>query len=107
MKPTLYITRPLPEDVVSGVRGHFEVTVRAETDPMSVVECVEVMGAYDAVLPTLRDPLNAETLEQVAEPKAKILANFGVGYNHIDVTAAEAKGMVVTNTPGAVTSMWL
>ena len=103
MKPTLYITRPLPEDVVSGVRGHFEVTVRAETDPMSVVECVEVMGAYEAVLPTLRDPLSAETLAQVAKPKAKILANFGVGYNHIDVTAAEAKGMVVTNTPGAVT----
>lgn len=103
MKPTLYITRPLPEDVVSAVRGHFEVTVRAETDPMSVAECVEVMGAYDAVLPTLRDPLNAETLSQVAAPKAKILANFGVGYNHIDVAAAESKGMVVTNTPGAVT----
>ena len=103
MKPTLYITRPLPEDVVSAVRRHFEVTVRAETDPMSEVECVEVMKAYDAVLPTLRDPLNADTLAAVEVPKAKILANFGVGYNHIDVAAAEAKGMVVTNTPGAVT----
>ena len=103
MKPTLYITRPLPENVVSAVRGHFDVTVREETDPMSVAECIEVIGAYDAVLPTLRDPLSAETLAQVAKPKSKILANFGVGYNHIDVAAAEAKGMVVTNTPGAVT----
>lgn len=103
MKPTLYVTRPLPDEVINAARGHFDVTVRAETDPMSVGECIAALEGFDAVLPTLRDPLSDETFAQVEKLRAKILANFGVGYNHIDVAAARAAGMAVTNTPGAVT----
>ena len=58
---------------------------------------------FDAVLPTLRDLYSAEVFADVANPRAGILANFGVGYNHIDVAAARAAGVTVTNTPGAVT----
>ncbi len=61
----------------------------------------EALASYDAILPTLRDPLGAAAFE--GEVRAKILANFGVGYNHIDVEAARAAGVAVTNTPGAVT----
>ena len=102
MNPTLYVTRPLPDEVINAARGHFDVTVRPETDPMSVGECIAALEGFDAVLPTLRDPLSDETFAQVEKLRAKILANFGVGYNHIDVAAAHASGMTVTNTPGAV-----
>lgn len=101
--PSLFITRPLPDEVVEAARGHFSVTVRPSTEPMSVEECVAALDGYDAVLPTLRDPLNAGTIGKASICKAGILANFGVGFNHIDVAAAKAKGIAVTNTPGAVT----
>ena len=101
--PSLFISRPLPAEVVDAARVRFDATVRESTDPMSVPECVAALTDYDAVLPTLRDPLNATTLGKVMNCRAKILANFGVGYNHIDVPAAEKLGLVVTNTPGAVT----
>lgn len=101
--PSLFITRPLPDEVVDAARGHFSVTVRSSTEPMSVEECVAALDGYDAVLPTLRDPLNAGTIGKALICKTRILANFGVGFNHIDVAAAKAKGIAVTNTPGAVT----
>ncbi|MBT8418075.1 MAG: D-glycerate dehydrogenase [Silicimonas sp.] len=93
----------MPDEVVNAARGHFDVTVRAETDPMGVADCVSILEGYDAVLPTLRDPLGADTFAKVRKCRTKILANFGVGYNHIDVSAARDHGIVVTNTPGAVT----
>jgi gluconate 2-dehydrogenase len=58
---------------------------------------------YDMILPTLGDLFRADVFADVAQPRAKILANFGVGYNHIDVAAARAAGLAVSNTPGAVT----
>jgi gluconate 2-dehydrogenase len=56
------------------------------------------------VLPTLGDRFQADVFADVPAPRAKILANFGVGYNHIDAVAAKAAGLAVTNTPGAVTN---
>jgi lactate dehydrogenase-like 2-hydroxyacid dehydrogenase len=99
--PTVYITRPLPDAVLAEARRHFDVTVRAETLPMSDAEMAAALAGYDAVLPTLGDPLGASAF--AGDIQCKMLGNFGVGYNHIDVAAAEAAGMVVSNTPGAVT----
>jgi gluconate 2-dehydrogenase len=58
---------------------------------------------FDMVLPTLGDRFSAAVFADVPSPRARLLANFGVGYNHIDVAAAAAAGVGVTNTPGAVT----
>lgn len=95
------MTRPLPQAVIDGLDPTFEITVRPETDPPTADEMRTALGAYDAILPTLRDPLGADVLD--AASRTKVLANFGVGYNHIDVGVAAAKGIAVTNTPGAVT----
>lgn len=99
----LLITRPLPEAVLAAVDKGFDVEVRQETLPLTSAEMAKALAEYDAILPTLGDPLSSEVIGQVSDAKCKILANFGVGYNHIDVFAAREAGMIVTNTPGAVT----
>jgi lactate dehydrogenase-like 2-hydroxyacid dehydrogenase len=83
--------------------ARFDVTCRGVTTPMDHGECVDALKEYDAVLPTLGDAFRAEAFAAVPEPRCRLLANFGVGYNHIDAEAARAAGIAVTNTPGAVT----
>ncbi|GAB1379417.1 D-glycerate dehydrogenase [Pararhodobacter aggregans] len=99
----LFIARPLPEPVLDAARAAFEVTIRPSNAPLSEAEMVAALSDYDVILPTLGDRFQAGIFAQVPTPRARLLANFGVGYNHIDVAAAKAAGLVVTNTPGAVT----
>ena len=99
----LLITRTMPADVVARARTRFEVTHRDLPTPMGPDDLRAALRDYDAVLPTLGDLFKADVFADVPKPRAQILANFGVGYNHIDVTAARAAGLSVTNTPGAVT----
>lgn len=99
----LLITRCLPDTVVAAARTRFDVTYRAATTPLSQAELRSALQDYDAILPTLGDLFRADVFADVASPRARILANFGVGYNHIDVPAARASGLQVSNTPGAVT----
>ncbi|MEM9392854.1 MAG: D-glycerate dehydrogenase [Pseudomonadota bacterium] len=99
----LLITRPLPDPVMAAARARFDVTARAETTPLSDAALRMALSEYDLVLPTLGDLFSAQVFADVLNPRARLLANFGVGYNHIDVTAAAAAGIAVTNTPGAVT----
>ncbi|MDV4145936.1 2-hydroxyacid dehydrogenase [Shimia sp. FJ5] len=99
----LFVTRPLPDLVIDKAREAWDVTVRTSNAPMSPDEMRVSLQDYDAVLPTLGDLYGAEVFAAVPAARCRILANFGVGYNHIDVAAARAAGIAVTNTPGAVT----
>ena len=99
----LLITRPLPDVVIAAAKVRYETTVRDNTAPLSPDELRAALRDYDAILPTLGDLFRADVFADIPHLRAKILANFGVGYNHIDVTAARAAGIAVTNTPGAVT----
>lgn len=99
----LFVTRPLPEKVLDALDARFEMTVRSSELPMEFDEMTASLRDYDVVLPTLRDLYSAEVFGAVDQPRCKLLANFGVGFNHIDVAAAKAAGILVTNTPGAVT----
>ncbi|MDE3029057.1 MAG: D-glycerate dehydrogenase [Paracoccaceae bacterium] len=100
---TLLITRRLPDTVLSRAAEHFSVTLRDDTQPLTRDEITAALRDYDLVLPTLGDLFNAAAFAAVPQPRCKLLANFGVGYNHIDVAAAKSVGVAVTNTPGAVT----
>ncbi len=93
----------MPQSVVDRARTRFEVTHRDLPTPMDTAELRAALRDYDAVLPTLGDLFKADVFADVPKPRAQILANFGVGYNHIDVAAARAAGLSVSNTPGAVT----
>ena len=100
----LWITRPLPEDVVAAARACCDdVVVRSETLPLTDAELRAALADFDIVLPTLGDQFSAAVFADVPKPRCRLLANFGVGYNHIDVAAAQSAGVAVSNTPGAVT----
>ena len=96
------IGRVLPDEVYASLEG-LDVIRRDETRPMSEAEMREALRDYDGVMCTLGDQFSAGIFADVPDARCKILANFGVGYNHIDVAAAKAAGVTVTNTPGAVT----
>ncbi len=99
----LWITRPLPDAVVDAARAHFEeVEVRESTLPLSPSEVKASLSLHDAVLPTLGDKYDAAAFAD-GSSRCRMLANFGVGYNHIDVAAAKRADVIVSNTPGAVT----
>lgn len=99
----LFVTRPLPEKVLDALAERFEMTVRPSELPMEFDEMTASLSDYDVVLSTLRDLYSAKVFDAVDKPRCKLLANFGVGFNHIDVAAAKGAGVLVTNTPGAVT----
>lgn len=103
MSKKVLITRPLPELVLAKARALLDVDVRQSTAPMSEAEMLAALKAYDAILPTLGDNFSARVLGAAHPLRCRLLANFGVGYNHIDVDAATALDIAVTNTPGAVT----
>lgn len=98
----LLISRLLPKTVMEAAHAAFDVTSRGTSDPMSEAEVTAALQTYDLILPTLGDKFTGDAI-RAAPPLTKLLANFGVGYNHIDVDAARAQGIAVTNTPGAVT----
>ncbi len=99
----LWLTRPLPPEVEARAEAEFDVEKRVSTAPLSADELRRALTDYDIVMPTLGDRFQPDVFAHVPAPRCRLLANFGVGYNHIDVAAARAVGVTVTNTPGAVT----
>lgn len=97
----LLITRPLPDLVIKTALRHFDVTLRDRASPMTQAEAAQAVADYDAILCTIGDAFNGTAFD--GPVKTRILANFGVGYDHIDVTKARSRDVQVTNTPDAVT----
>lgn len=102
-KPRLLITRPLPDAVFAAAQAICDVTMRAENTPLTAKDVAVNLSKFDVLLPTLGDDISAAAFQSTPDPTCKLIANFGVGYNHIDVARARNSGIVVTNTPGAVT----
>ena len=101
-KPKVVITRKWPEAAEARAREVFDVTLNTDDHPLSLAELQEALRTADAVCPTVSDKVSAEVLS--ATPlRCKILGNFGVGFNHIDLQAAKERNLVVTNTPEVLT----
>ncbi|HAF56145.1 MAG TPA: D-glycerate dehydrogenase [Thauera sp.] len=101
-RPRILVTRRWPDAVERRLCELFDTTLNADDHRLSADELRAALRDHDAVLPTVSDRLDADVLA-VDAPRARILANYGVGYSHIDVDAARARGLVVTNTPGVLT----
>lgn len=101
-RPRVVVTRRLPKPVEDELVRLFDARLNADDRPMTTDELRQAVATADALLPTVTDKISAEVLG--AEPRrTRIVANFGVGYNNIDVEAARAAGIAVTNTPDALT----
>jgi len=101
-RPKVIVTRRLPAQVEAALRGRFSVDLSADDRPTDADTLQRALGAADGLLATVTDKLTAEVL--AAYPiRARIIANFGVGYDNIDLGAAQAHEITVTNTPDVLT----
>ena len=101
-RPRILVTRRWPEAVERRLCALFDTPLNSDAHRLSAAELRAALRDFDAVLPTVSDRLDASVLS-VDAARARILANYGVGYSHIDIDAARACGLVVTNTPGVLT----
>jgi lactate dehydrogenase-like 2-hydroxyacid dehydrogenase len=101
-KPKVLVTRKWPSSVEDKLKALYDVTLNTDDRPLTADEFKAALQNYDAVCPSVCDAFPAEVLN-TADKRCKILGNFGVGFNHIDIQAAKANNIVVTNTPGVLT----
>jgi len=101
-KPKVLITRRWPEAVEKQLQQLYDVQLNQDDRPLTADELKFALQNFDAVCPSVCDSLTAEVLN-VPNKRCKILGNFGVGYNHIDIATAKQQGLIVTNTPGVLT----
>jgi len=99
----ILVSRALTDAVMQRAHDSYDVTLRKSDSTMSAAEMRSSLVLYDGMIPTLGDMFSADIFAEFGRTKCKILANFGVGINHINVAAARDHGITVTNTPGAVT----
>ena len=100
-KPTIYVTRPLPEPIMAAIRERYQLIEDPPDRAPTSMEFGRGIAQADAVICTLSDRINADLLSHATT--LKIVANYAVGYNNIDLAAARARGIVVTNTPDVLT----
>lgn len=96
-RPRILVTRRWPEAVETRLAQEFDATFNPDDTPMTEAALRDAMAEYDAILPTVTDKLGAAAFAEA--PRVRILANYGVGFSHIDTEAAKARDIVVTNTP--------
>ncbi len=98
MKPRIFVTRRWPAAVEARLTERFDTVLNTGDKPLSLKEFRTALSSYDAVLPTVTDTLSSEAMD-VPKLRTKILANYGVGYSHIDAETAARHNIIVTNTP--------
>lgn len=97
-KPRVLVTRRWPEAVEAKMSEVFDLQLNQADKPLGIAEFRDAFQGFDAVLPTVTDKLPAEAFGD-GRARVKILANYGVGFSHIDTSAAKERGILVTNTP--------
>jgi lactate dehydrogenase-like 2-hydroxyacid dehydrogenase len=101
-RPRVLLTRRWPEAVERHLLERFDVSINESDLPMSADQLRAAVRNFDAVCPTVTDRVDATVLD-VEGRRVQLLGNFGVGYNHIDVEAAQRLGIRVSNTPDVLT----
>ena len=100
----LLITRPIPQKVIKRAQNFFDVHVRQSVIPSSKFELINALQNYDAIIAAIGDKFSKEIFESSKSPRTKIISNFGVGYDHLDLNSARQKNIQITNTPDVVTN---
>jgi lactate dehydrogenase-like 2-hydroxyacid dehydrogenase len=97
-KSTVLVTRKLPTAVEARLQRDYDARLNPDDRLYTRDELVEQARGVQAILPCHTEHLNADVIERLPA-EVRIIANFSVGYDHVDVEAARRKGIVVTNTP--------
>lgn len=101
-KPNVVVTRKLPDAVETRMMELFQARLNTGDQRFSAVELRQAVAEADVLVPTVTDTIDADVIA-AAGATLKLIANFGTGIDHIDLAAAEARGITVTNTPGVLT----
>jgi glyoxylate reductase len=101
MKPRIFLTRAVPNPVTAALKKSFCLDANPHDRPLSRLELLRGMKRADGMIAMLSDTIDESMIN--AAPKLRIIANYAVGYNNIDVAAATRHGIAVTNTPGVLT----
>ena len=97
-KPVVFATRKLPEAVEARLVRDYEAILNPDDKLYTADELVEISAGADAILPCHTEKFTAEVIARLPE-RVKAIANFSVGYDHVDTAAAKQRGIIVTNTP--------
>ena len=101
-KPVVFLTRRLPELTETRMRELFDARLREEDTPLAHAELRAAAETADVLVPTVTDRIDAGVIAAAGD-QLKLIASFGTGVDHIDLAAAKARGITVTNTPGVLT----
>lgn len=101
-RPCIAVTRKLLPTVEARMAELFDAGFNTDDAPMDRRALVAALQDCDVLVPTVTDSIDADLIA-AAPPRMKLIANYGAGVNHIDLAAAKAKGIMVTNTPGVFT----
>jgi len=101
-RPFVIVTRKLPDPVETRMMELFACRLNLDDKPLGKPELMAAMGQADVLVPTVTDRIDAEVLA-AASPSVKLIASFGTGIDHVDLAAAQQRGIIVTNTPGVLT----
>ncbi|MFL6820909.1 MAG: NAD(P)-dependent oxidoreductase, partial [Bradyrhizobium sp.] len=101
-KPLVVVTRKLPDSIETRMRELFDARLNLDDTPMTSEQIAEALRTADVLVPTVTDEITEDLLKQ-PDCKIRLIANFGNGVDNIDVVAAHARGITVTNTPKVLT----
>ena len=101
-KPLVIVTRKLPDVTETRMMELFEPRLNIDDAPMDRARLAAAMAEADVLVPTVTDRIDAKLIKSAGE-RLKLIASFGTGVDHIDIPAAKARGIAVTNTPGVLT----
>jgi glyoxylate reductase len=101
-KPLVVVTRRLPDMIETRMRELFNAALNIDDRPLTKDELINAVKTAQVLVPTVTDEIDADVIAAAGD-QLKLIANFGNGVDHIDVAAAQARGIAVTNTPGVLT----
>ena len=102
-RPSIFVTRRWPSPAEEALSALFDVTFNADDRPLSKDELMAGVASHDMAAPTVSDVIDADVVAAGAAGRCRMIANYGVGVNHIDLVSAAAHGIAVSNTPGVLT----
>ncbi|RPF70912.1 2-hydroxyacid dehydrogenase [Aurantiacibacter spongiae] len=97
----VFVTRKWPDEVEAALTSRFDTVLNDDEGSLDRSLIAHAMARYDVLCPTVGDTIDADLINEA--DRCRLIANYGVGFDHIDLDAAKAKGIAVTNTPGVLT----